>query len=108
MATTVVLATQFAGSDNRSDVRARIYRHVVTERGRDDDVDVRSLIAATAERIHERRLLQTLDSSFALAAWDGARGAIRAARPSLLLPTLIGVVVRADNLAGGIVSRRTV
>src|SRR6202022_3680083 len=34
--------------------RARSYRHGVTKRGRDDDVDVRSLIAATAERIHKR------------------------------------------------------
>ena len=55
MATAVVSPTQLAGSGKSlSVVRARIYRHGVTKRGRDDDVDVRSLIAATAERIHKR------------------------------------------------------
>jgi hypothetical protein len=33
----------------------------------------------------------------------GAQEANRATRPSLLLPALIGVVVCADNLAGGMV-----
>src|ERR1700693_16706 len=55
MGTSVVSPTQLAGSGKSlSVIRARIYRHGVTKRGRDDDADVRSLIAATAERIHKR------------------------------------------------------
>ncbi len=51
----VVFWTQFVGRrESPTDARGTIYRHGVTKRGRDEDVDVSRYVAETAERMHER------------------------------------------------------
>lgn len=55
MARAVVLRTQFAaGGESLCAVRTKIYRHRVAKPVRDNAVDVRTLIAETAEHIHKR------------------------------------------------------